>query len=127
MQQKANCSPVFLSSSLIIHSSPLLITFSIPSHAHLFTSHSSALKSTLQMHVNTSSYQSFFLHKYNFSKYQNYLTLPYRTDIIIFFITDTFHHLETWFTLGRSTNARNKRNRLFSDAQTYFSLFLNSI
>nr|AFK39360.1 unknown [Medicago truncatula] len=40
---RAYNSPVFLSSSFMIHSSPLLTTFNIPSHAHLLTSHSSAL------------------------------------------------------------------------------------
>lgn len=36
--------PELLSSSFMMHSSPLLVTFNIPSHAHLLTSHSSALK-----------------------------------------------------------------------------------
>lgn len=48
--------PVFLSSSLIMHSSPLLTTFSVPSQAHLLTFHSSALKWT-------SDNKIFILHK----------------------------------------------------------------
>lgn len=39
-QEKA---PVVLSSNLIMHTSPLLITLKVPSHAHLFTFQSSAL------------------------------------------------------------------------------------
>lgn len=36
--------PVVLSSKRMMHSTPLLITFKVPSHAHLLTSHSSALQ-----------------------------------------------------------------------------------
>jgi predicted ATPase len=38
--------PVFLSSSLMMHSSPLLTTLRVPSQAHLLTFHSSALVDT---------------------------------------------------------------------------------
>ena len=40
---KINIVPVFLSSNLMMHSSPLLTTLSAPSHAHLLMFHSSAL------------------------------------------------------------------------------------
>ena len=39
--------PEVLSTSLIMHSSPLLTTFNAPSHAHLLTSHSSALHGSI--------------------------------------------------------------------------------
>jgi hypothetical protein len=46
--------PVFLSSNLMMQSSPLLTTLSAPSHTHLLTFHSSALD-----HVTTSFNRSF--------------------------------------------------------------------